>query len=98
MPSSPVSTRELPVPSAALADDILPGGGEIAVFLYGDDSKANRKKVFHAAAQGALPVFRIGRTICARKSAIIAWIEAQERKGRSTIAVPLQRHRRGSGR
>jgi len=32
--------------------------------------------------QGNLPTFRIGRTVCARKSTLLQWIEDQEKERR----------------
>jgi hypothetical protein len=59
-----------------LADDLLEGADEIAGFLFGDQSK--RRKVYHLAESGGLPVFRLGSVICARKSTILKWIGERE--------------------
>jgi len=63
---------------ATLGDDLLHGAEAIAVFVFGTEK--HRRKVYHYAgdAKFRLPVFRIGNVICARKSKLIAWIEAQE--------------------
>jgi hypothetical protein len=63
---------------ATLGDDLLHGAEAIAVFVFGNEK--HRRKVYHYAgdAKVRLPVFRIGNVICARKSKLIAWIEAQE--------------------
>ncbi len=60
----------------ALADDLLRGGDQIAEFVFGDPKQ--RRKVYHLAQNSQLPVFKLGATICARRSTLIAWIEAQE--------------------
>jgi len=64
--------------TATLGDDLLHGAEVIAVFVFGNEK--HRRKVYHYAgdAKVRLPVFRIGNVICARKSKLIAWIEAQE--------------------
>lgn len=68
--------------ATALGGDILYGAEAIAEFMFGDGKK--RRRVYNLA-DGGLPVFRIGANICARKSVLLAWIEAQESQGaRST--------------
>lgn len=62
----------------SLAGDILYGADAIAEFLFGD--KKQRRSVYHQAASGGIPHFRIGANICARKSVLINWIEAQEKR------------------
>lgn len=63
-----------------LADDLLEGAEAIARFMYGDERK--RRRVYHLAddARGTrrLPCFRLGSTLCARKSTLVRWIEANE--------------------
>jgi hypothetical protein len=59
-----------------LGDDILRGADEIAMFLYGD--AGHRRKVYNLTQSDRLPHFRLGNTICARKSVLIGWIKAQE--------------------
>lgn len=61
------------------ADDTLIGGAAIAEFLFGDAGK--RRKVFYLArlsGRARLPTFKMGNTICARKSVLLAWVKAQE--------------------
>ncbi|MDB5616099.1 DNA-binding protein [Tardiphaga sp.] len=62
-----------------LASDLLEGADAIATFIYGD--KKHRRKVYHLASTNSLPTFNLGAIICARKSTLLDWIEAQE--GRS---------------
>jgi hypothetical protein len=62
-----------------LADDLLRGAAAIAEFVLGD--KAERKKVYYWGELPAgvkPPIFRIGSILCARPSALIAWIAEQE--------------------
>lgn len=60
-----------------LSSDLLEGADQIAGFLYGDPKK--RSKVYHLADKKNLPVFKLGKTICARKSTLLAWIAEQEK-------------------
>jgi hypothetical protein len=49
---------------ASLAGDLLYGTDAIAAFLYGDG--AQRRGVYHHAANGGILHFKIGKMICAR--------------------------------
>jgi hypothetical protein len=59
-----------------LKDDLLEEADAIAEFIFG--ARERRRAVYHLADKGALPVFRMGKKRCARKSSITAWIAAQE--------------------
>ncbi len=61
-----------------LAGDVLRGADAIARFLG-----FPRRAVYHAAAKGSLPVFRMGETVCARRSTLLAWIATQESGARA---------------
>lgn len=61
-----------------LADDILRGADRIAEFIYGDRSL--RRRIYHLAERDALPTFRLGAVLCARKTILLDWIAAQEAK------------------
>ncbi|WP_281061114.1 excisionase family DNA-binding protein [Mesorhizobium sp. M1E.F.Ca.ET.063.01.1.1] len=39
-----------------------------------------RRTVYHAVSKGRLPHFRLGETLCARKSTLTNWIAEQERR------------------
>lgn len=56
-----------------LAADMLRGADAIAGYLG-----LPRRTVYHAVAKGHLPHFRIGETVCARKSSLLTWIAEQE--------------------
>lgn len=61
-------------PSAdGLAADVLLGADAIAAF-----SGLTARQVYNLSQQDAIPVFRMGATLCARKSTWISWIEQQE--------------------
>lgn len=57
--------------------NVLRGAAAIARHLFGDPKL--RRKVYYHAEKRHLPVFRVGATICARKSSLDAWIADQER-------------------
>ena len=61
-----------------LGDDLLRGADAIAEFLFGD--RRERRKVYYLTGETRvqLPHFRLGSTICARKSTLVRWIEASE--------------------
>jgi len=69
-------------PTSDFASDLLEGADEIARFLYGD-SPTGKRQVYRLSTEVApeyrLPTFKLGgNTLCARKSAILRWIERQE--------------------
>ena len=59
------------------SSDLLTGCDAIAKHL-----RWTVRQVKHRAASGELPVFRIGRTVCARRSTLAKHFEAQERAAR----------------
>ena len=62
-----------------LSEDLMTGADAIAVFIFGDASEANRRRVYHAADKLGLPSFKMGGTLCARRSTILRWIEQREK-------------------
>jgi len=67
--------------TAKLADDLLEGAAEIALFVFGNDSAKSRRRVYHLAAADRtdrLPVFRMGNQIFARKSTLLRSIAERE--------------------
>ena len=73
------------------AKDLLRGAKEIASFMYGD--RERRRKVYHLVATSNLPVFKLGSTICARKSVLLKWIRDQEDR-RAGLPAQSQAHGR----
>ena len=61
---------------AEFAKDMLRGAGAIAEFLYGNAKF--RRKVYHLIASSNVPFFKLGSTICARKSVLLRHFETQE--------------------
>lgn len=64
-----------------LADDLMTGAEAIAKFMFGEATDTNKRRVYHAADKLGLPTFRIGATLCARRSTILSWISQQEQQG-----------------
>jgi hypothetical protein len=62
----------------AVGEDLLNGADAIAEFLFG--SRTLRRRIYHLTEQNKLPTFRLGQTVCARKSVLRAWIATQEAK------------------
>jgi hypothetical protein len=71
----PDATR--PPESLALADDLLVGASAIAAFMFG--TAKERRRVYWLVENGRLPVFKLGSTICARKSTILRVVAQRER-------------------
>jgi len=65
--------------TADLAHDLCEGAEAIALFMYGTEKA--RRKVYYQIERGYLPVFRLGQSLCARKSTLRQWIAEQERAG-----------------
>ena len=56
-----------------LADDLLVGVTAISEF-----TGMKPRTLYHLAAKRAIPTFKMGDLVCARKSKLIAFIETQE--------------------
>jgi hypothetical protein len=59
------------------SQDLLRGADSIARFLFGD---RQRRRVYHLVTTSNLPVFKLGSTICARRSVLLKWIKDQEER------------------
>ena len=69
--------------SHPLADDLLREADAIAAHVYGpapDEKvrKSNQRRIYHLVDNHGFPAFKLGGVLCARKSTILKWIEAQE--------------------
>ena len=64
--------------NSPLAADILQGASAIAAW-----TGFKTRTVYHLAATGALPTFKVGDLVCARKSTLDAWIAVQEQQARA---------------
>lgn len=79
MTAEPPSSAISAPPPETREPDLLRGADEIAAFLLGDASE--RRRVYRLAATGAVPVFKLGATLCARRSVLLAWMTEEERRG-----------------
>ncbi len=61
---------------SGIGDDMLEGADSVSQFLWGEN--ADRQRLYRLIKKRGVPIFRIGTRICARKSRLLAWIEAQE--------------------
>jgi hypothetical protein len=86
VPLPPAPGLWAPPQPSPLDGDLMRGGFEIADFLFPDDPDRlrRRKRLYRLVYMEEPPpfLFRLGLVICARKSAILRWIEEQERGGR----------------
>jgi hypothetical protein len=69
----------------SVALGLLEGASEIAEFVYGDPKRA--RSVYHLWKTRRAPLFRIGSTICARRTGLRNWLEEQENAARKTEAA-----------
>ena len=58
--------------------DLLSGADAIAAFMG-----LKVRRVYHLAETERLPIFRLGATLCARRSTLLKWIEGMENQGTS---------------
>jgi hypothetical protein len=56
--------------------DLLVGAEAIAMFMFGDPDSTRR--IYHAWEAHGLPAFKVGQALWARKSALVAWVNAKE--------------------
>lgn len=68
--------------------DLLAGADAIAAFMG-----IKPRRVYHLAETQRLPVFRLGATLCARRSTLVRWIEEMERE---TLQCQITGHGRTS--
>jgi hypothetical protein len=62
-----------------LADDLLQGAAAVSTFIFGDPKQ--RRRIYWLAENRSLPLFKIGETVCGRRSTLREWISQQERAG-----------------
>jgi hypothetical protein len=61
---------------SGLSTDLLVGSSTIAAFIFGDPSRA---RAIYRLETKRWPIFRLGRELAARRSALTTFIAAQER-------------------
>jgi excisionase family DNA binding protein len=54
--------------------DLLSGAEAIAAYIG-----VRPRRIYHLAETRRIPVFRIGSTLCARRSTLLRWVEDMER-------------------
>lgn len=64
--------------------DLIYGAAAIGAVLG-----LSRRQIYHLCESGLLPAFKIGSTVCARRSSLIAWLQNLETASAGT--VPLLR-------
>lgn len=69
----------------SIASDLLEGADEVARFVFGSPQK--RRRVYDLAARSEIPLFRVGRVLCGRRSTLRAWISAKEAASASKPGV-----------
>jgi hypothetical protein len=86
--SKPAAQVKLPdstgPPELPLHEDLLVGAGAIARFLYGSSRK--RRQVYYLFEQNALPGFRWGTQLCARRSTLLEYIKDRENAARAVLS------------
>jgi hypothetical protein len=88
MASTQIETAAI---EGSIAEDLLTGGHAIAELLFPDDDPVKRRKrLYHFAStmKGTKrpPIFKIGATLCARKSKLMRWVAEQETAASSEAA------------
>lgn len=68
-----------------IADDLAFGAEAIAQVLG-----LSTRQVYHLSERSYLPIFRIGSTICARRSTLQQWFDEQESAARASVNVKKQ--------
>ncbi len=71
-------------PPPGFPEDGLWGARAIAVFLYGGDRVRETRRVHWLENHSKLPFFRLGGTLCLRRSAIKGWEKAPEEEAAKT--------------
>lgn len=70
--------------SDASPDDVLYGVPAIA-----EAFKLTPRQVTHLKNTHGLPTYKIGKTVCARRGAVAAWLKAQETAATESSGVKL---------
>ncbi|GEL42258.1 hypothetical protein MEX01_28490 [Methylorubrum extorquens] len=64
--------------SATSLNDLLHGVPAIAA-----EMRLSPRQIYHLAEKHGLPTFKIGRTVCARRSTLSVWLAEREAAARS---------------
>ena len=63
-----------------LSDDLIFNASSISRFVFGNADPQSVKKIYYFASTNALPIFKVGGILAARKSELIASLSAGEPK------------------
>jgi hypothetical protein len=74
-----------PEQQLTLSADLLVGAGAIAKFLFGTNRR--RRAVYHLFEQNALPGFKWGGQLCARRSTLLEFIRSRESDALTSLAA-----------
>ncbi len=66
-----------------MTDEVLYGAAEIARALG-----LSRRVVYHRAAAEQIPTFKMGQTLCAKRSSLAAWLAACDAPAAPITAPP----------
>jgi hypothetical protein len=80
----------------SIGDDLLSGAAAIAEFLFGSPNE--RRRVYHLAERGQIPVFYLGATLHARKSILARTISEKEKDTLARGTEPADPGIRGTER
>lgn len=64
-----------------LRDDLVIGADAVACFLG-----MTKRQVYGCMERRHMPLFKIGAQICARRSVVLAWIQAREMATMASLA------------
>ena len=70
---------------------LLHGAQAIAKFLG-----LTERQVRHRIADGILPTFKIGGTVCAVRTSLVDWLESQEREARTVAGIARRARRKAN--
>jgi hypothetical protein len=77
------TTGPIDKPTEPIAELPIRGAEAIAEFIFGD--RLHRRKVYYLAECSKIPIYRLGSTLCLRKSAYAKWIRDQETRAISNV-------------
>lgn len=68
--------------------DLLIGASAIARFVLGDEGQ--RRRIYYWVDRGYIPVTRVGTSLSARRSTLLAWLAGNKPTDRQTLARPAK--------
>jgi hypothetical protein len=77
------TTGPIDKPLDQTAEPAIRGAEAIAEFIFGD--RSHRRKVYYLAECSKISIYRLGSTLCLRRSAYTEWIRAQETRAVANV-------------